>query len=316
MKHPRIASSLPLQKVNLYALLLLLIIAGLLLSFFPFKSWVNAQLAGQSLQISPPSQEVTVDPGQTTAVTATLRNASNEPLPIAVRIEDFTATGEEGQVALEAGSPYSVATWTTVTPATFTLGPGEEQEVRAEITVPEDAAGGRYGSIVFSVESEEEGGTAAVSQQIASLFLVRITGPATEAMQLTEFQVPNFSEFGPIPFTMKFNNTGNVHVKTYGLISVTNVLGQKVADIVVPATNVFPGAARNIRASLNQKFLLGPHTATAVMYYGSTENQTLTATASFFVFPTRIALIVLGVLVLLFLLRKRLHKALRALTKG
>jgi hypothetical protein len=42
----------------------------------------------------------------------------------------------------------------------------------------------------------------------------------------------------------------------------------------------------------------------------------LTATTTFFVFPVRIAAVILGVLIILFLLRKRLRKAIRALTRG
>lgn len=315
MKKPHVLT-LPTKKVSVLVGGLLVLTLLVTTQIFPISNWVSAQLAGQSLTVSPPSQEVAVNPGDTTTVRTKLRNSSSNSLPIKVSIQDFTASGEEGQVALEANSPYSVATWTKVTPSSFKLAPGEEQEVTATIQVPQDAAGGRYGSIIFSVEGEAQEGAAAVSQQIASLFLVRIAGPATEELRITEIQAPNFSEFGPIPFSLKFLNTGNVHVKTYGIVSVTNFFGQKVADIVVPGTNVFPDAARNIRASLDKKFLIGPHTATAVMYYGTTENQTLTASTSFFVFPVRIALGALAVLFVLFLMRKRLFKAIRAITKG
>lgn len=302
-------------------ILLALIAIGLtgfaLYNLLALKNWVTAQTVGQALEVSPPSQELTVDPGKTTTVTTRVRNQSTTSLPIAVHIEDFTAAGDEGQVQLSTGSPYSVVSWTKVSPQTFTLGPGEEQTVTATIAVPKDAAGGRYGSFVFAVQPGTTPGknAALVSQQIASLFLLRIAGPVNENLILTKLQAPSFSEFGPIPLQLQFTNNGNVHVKTYGLINVRDALGHKVADIVVPGTNVFPQASRNINASLSKTFLIGPYTATALMYYGS-QNQVLTATATFFVFPVRIAAVILGVIIILFLLRKRLKKALRALTRG
>jgi hypothetical protein len=279
-------------------------------------NYVSAQGATQGLEISPPSQEVTIDPGATKIIKAKIRNRSNATLPMKVHIEDFTAKGEEGQVELNANSPYSVTSWTIVSPTAFKLGPGEEREVTATIKAPADAAGGHFGSFVFAAEADKPKGNAAtLSQQIASLFLIRVSGPVDEKMMIKEFKAPDYSEFGPVPLSIKFTNNGNVHVKAYGLINVTDMFNKKVADIVVPSTNVFPGAERAIHSSLEKKLLVGPYKATAIMYYGSTQNQTLTATTTFFVFPTRIIVGILIVLLLLFFLRKRFKKIAKALSE-
>ena len=113
---------------------------------------------------------------------------------------------------------------------------------------------------------------------------------------------------------LTFANEGNVHVKTFGLVNVTDMFGNKVADVVVKGTNVFPQAERSVKATLDKPFLFGNYSATAVMYYGST-NQSLTSTTTFFVFPARIAAIILGILFLIYLMRKRLKKAGKALFK-
>lgn len=291
----------------------LIVLGGGALSY-TYQSFVTAQSPGQGLEVSPPSQEVSIDPGETTTVTATLRNRSNKAVPVDVRVEDFTAKGDEGQIELTKDSPYSVASWTDVSPQTFTLEPGEEQEVTATIKAPTDAAGGRFGSFVFGAKAEttSDPNAASVSQEIASLFLVRVSGPVDERVELKTIAAPKFSEFGPVPFDLTFANSGNVHVKTFGLINVTDMFGRKVADIVVPGTNVFPEAERVVKAQLENKFLFGNYNATALMYYG-TQNNSVTATTSFFVFPVRIAAAVLVVLFVLYLMRKRLGKAFKAL---
>lgn len=283
--------------------------------FVSLGNYVTAQVAGQGLEVSPPSQDVTIDPGGTTTVKAKLRNPGNNSLPVTVHVEDFTAKGEEGQVELTANSPYSVASWTKVSPDKFELAPGESREVTATINAPKDAAGGRFGSFVFSVQADGSGGNAAtVSQEIASLFLVKVSGPVDEKLTLKNFSAPAFSEFGPVDLSVNFANAGNVHVKAFGLINVTDMFGRKVADIVVPGTNIFPNADRIVKAQLKDRFLFGNYTATALMYYG-TQNQSLTATTSFFVFPVRIAVAILIVLFILIAMRKRLKKASRALFK-
>lgn len=290
-----------------------LIIFALIITF-TITTIAQNVLQQQSLEVSPPAQEISVDPGKSLTVKAKVRNKSKNTLPMKVRVEDFTATGEEGQVALVNAGKYSLSYWTTLTPESFSLKPGEEQEVIATIQVPQSAGGGRYGSFVFSVVPPgAKAGEAAVSQEIASLFLMRIAGPVNESLILTELKAPEFSEFGPIPFSLKFQNNGNIHVKTYGLINVTNMFKQKVADIVVTGTNIFPGNARILNATLKNKLLFGNYTATAIMYYGSTKNQTLTLATSFFVFPVRLVAVIVIVLFLLYLIRKRLKKALKDL---
>ncbi|MBI1863165.1 hypothetical protein HYS00_03525 [Candidatus Microgenomates bacterium] len=293
--------------------IVLVSIVVLLLSFLFVGVSAQNPSSAQSLVVSPASQEIKADPGSVVRVKASLRNQSSTTLPITARIEDFTASGDEGQVALTAESPYSVANWTTITPRVFRLKPGESQEITATISVPRSAAGGRYGSFVFAVTPEGIGpNDAKVSQEIASLFLVRISGPVDEHLSLNEFSAPQFSEAGPIGFSMKFKNSGNVHIKTLGLINVTGLFNKKIADIVVKPENIFPGAERMVSAQLDKHFLIGPYTATAIMYYGS-NNETLNSTVSFFVFPVRAAGIVLLVLILFYLIRKRLRKAMKAL---
>lgn len=90
------------------------------------------------------------------------------------------------------------------------------------------------------------------------------------------------------------------------------MFNKKVADIVVKPSNIFPGGARLVTATLDREFLIGPYTATAVMYYGS-KNEAMNSTIGFFVFPVRKAGIAVLILVFIFLVRKRLKKALKAL---
>lgn len=297
------------QKVGIVIVAILVVVAA-----YQFHYITEAQVASQSLEVSPPTQDVTVDPGKTITVTTKLRNNTPKALPITATIQDFTAEGDEGQVELSSNSKWSVAQWASISPNKFTLQGGSEQEVTATISVPNSAAGGRYGSFLFSVDSQKAPNSASVSQQIASLFLLRISGDVTEAVRLDSFSAPAFQEFGPVPFSLNFANTGNVHVKPFGLISVTDMFGRKTADIVVKGANIFPEANRVITAELQKKFLFGQYHATAIMYYGQA-NQSVVGTTSFIVFPVRIVVGVFIVLFFLFLLRKRLGKAFRALTR-
>jgi P pilus assembly chaperone PapD len=304
------------QKKQRVSLFLLIFVVGIFVSLiFSLGIFAQNQSSVQSLEVSPPSQELLADPGQTVVATAKVRNKSRETLPVTVRIEDFTASGEEGQVALTDQGPYSLTNWAVITPKSFSLPPGEEQEVTATIKVPTNkVAGGYYGSFVFSVKNEAQGGgMASVGQEIASLFLLKVSGPVSEQLTLDSITAPAFLEFGPVPLNLKFTNTGNIHTKVYGLVNISDMFGQKVADLVVNQTNVFPGASRNVKTTLEKQLLFGRFTATAIMYYGTTKNETLTAVGSFTVIPYRIIALLIVAGLLLFIMRKRIRKALRTL---
>jgi hypothetical protein len=112
--------------------------------------------------------------------------------------------------------------------------------------------------------------------------------------------------------TLTFKNTGNVHVRPTGLINVRDIFGKTTADVVFRGENVLPGASRELSAALEKRWLFGPYTAQAVLTFGS-KNESITATTSFFVLPVRIiagCLILLGAL---YMMRKRLSKAIKAL---
>lgn len=292
-------------------------LVAVLLSYLAFPSisgYAQELINSQTLELTPPSQELSVNPGQTKQFKISVRNRSRGAINLETRVEDFTAAGEEGQVELVEKSDYSVNNWTTINPNKLTIEPNQTKDVTGTISVPKDSAGGRYGAVVFSVVTPDDTNTsqAKVAQEIASLFLVKISGKTNEEMRLESFTAPRFSEYGPITFDLKLHNSGNVHTKTTGLVNVTDMFNKKVADIVIPLKNVFPQAKRIVPVELDKKFLIGRYTATAILYYGP-ENKSLTSITQFYVFPLRLFVIVTVVLIIIFTLRKRLGKALKAL---
>jgi hypothetical protein len=293
--------------------LLMALAAGLIFSMLPRLIGAQAENKGQVLEVSPPSQEVTGDPGKTIEVSTKIRNNSQITKKFNVRIDNFVASGTEGQIALTEKSPYAVSNWASLSPSTFDLPAGKSQEVTARITIPAGSAGGRYGAFVFSVVGTSSPNAAALTQEIASLFLVKVNGPVTEKLSLTSILAPFFSEFGPIKLNMVFQNSGNIHMRPRGVITYKDIFGRTAGSSVMPVTNVFPGADRQVPITWDKKFLIGYFTAIADIKSGGNSNQNLSATTKFIVFPVRLVVIVIIVVFIIYLLRQRLLKALKAL---
>ncbi len=292
---------------------------GLLITVFGNKSLL-AQQPTKGLSITPYSLELDITPGQTVTKTITLSNLTDRTVDIAAKKRNFTANGEEGEVFLTNDeTAFSLSSWIKTSPDRKTLNPQEKQDFEITITVPKNAdPGGHFGSVVFATVPQK-GLTqtgALLSQEVAGLILVKIPGLVTEQAKIESFNSEKkFYENGPVKLNIRARNESTIHVKPIGRVIITNMLGQK-SFATVEGKNILPHAIRKLQATLNNKFLIGKYTAQAELNYGTQNNALLTATTTFWAFPIRSGVVVLIILVILFLFRKRLLKAMKTLITG
>jgi len=280
-------------------------------------------LSKKVIVISPTTFELTANPGEKISNKLKIYNPGTEPLFIEMEAQDFTTVGEEGQVVVKETESdlFSLAKWVIPWPKNFTLSPGEEKIVDFSIVVPLSAEpGGHYATIMAAAKSSIEGTTGlAVAQKTGALVLLTVAGQIQENLLIKKFEAPSFSEYGPIPFKIHFENAGTVHIKPQGFISVTNIFDEKIIDIPFPQHNIFPGKMRTLEAQWDEKWLFGKYTATLVGSYGL-GNTPFTALTTFWVIPWKIAggilLALLGILIFLWKIKRRMWAALKILTTG
>ncbi len=277
------------------------------------------------LALSPPTFELSANPGDILENTIKVENMTAEPLRLAVDRRNFMAIGEEGSVGLtEEQTSYSLASWISVSPPEAEIPAKSTKIFSYRIDVPLNAEpGGHFGSVVFRTASSVPSQSgAALVQELGALILLRISGTSKELANIVGFSAGKmFWEYGPVEFDLRIKNEGSVHIKPQGTITITNFLGKKIGSGVVELEpkNVLPGAVRKSTAQWNRKWLFGKYTAVVSLTYG-TKPEILTASTTFVGFPYRVGGVVLAVLlvILLFLFkaRKRLRVALRILLKG
>jgi len=290
------------------------------LFFLVDKNQASAQ-DSVGLGLSPPTFELSANPGDLLRNTIRVENLTDRPMIIVVEKRNFTAMGEEGSVDLtENTTPFSLASWITVDPVEVEIGPKGRSVFNFTINVPLNAEpGGHFGSIIFKVGNKEKvvGSGATLSQELGSLILLRIAGKTDEEGQFASFKaIKKIFEYGPVDFELRVKNEGNVHLKPTGTIVISNLWGKQVAKIEVTPKNVLPGAIRKLSATWERKLLLGKYRAIASLTYG-TKGQILVSSTTFWGFPYKIiGLILLGLIILAFLLykaRKRIRLALKIL---
>jgi len=263
---------------------------------------------GQALEIAPPVIILTADPGQTITANISIRNISGGELIVTGQLNDFVAAGEDGtpKILMDetdadiSNNPYSIIDWISPMPQ-LDLISRQIATLPVTINVPKNAApGGHYGVVRFTgVPPELKGTGVSLSASLGSLILVRVNGDVKESLSISEFSVNknggkpgNLFETAPLKFVERFKNTGNLHEQPSGLVTVTDMFGNKLATLGVNATapqgNVLPGSTRLFTQDLDSKvignkILFGLYTATLKLTYAN--DQTITQTITFWVIP-------------------------------
>ena len=303
-----------------------LLLAVFILGCFVYGEDACAQKGG-GLSISPLTFELSANPGDNVLNVIKVLNPTDSVLSIKMEAEDFRAVGEEGKVIttseLDEDTTYSLRKWIKLSPEEFTLEPQEHKLIDFVIEVPENAEpGGKYGSILAGVSGSLSSGGAgtSISTKAGALVLLMVSGDLKENLMVSSFSAPSFSEYGPVPFEIKFKNTGTVHVKPRGFVVVTDLFGKKVTEIEFSQKNVLPGATRKNDAIWDTKWLFGKYTATVVGNYGTGNIPFEPRVITFWVLPWKImlgvSLILLFITVFFLKTKKRWKMALGILFKG
>jgi hypothetical protein len=277
----------------------------------------DASRPSQGLSISPFILERQMDKGQTLKESIEVTNTTDRTLPIDISLNDFAAQGDNGQQTFiepgEGDQTYSLSKWITVSNnPKFVLKAGEKTQIDFSITAPQTAEnGGHYGAVVFSFSGAPvEGSAVQVSQKIAAIILVKL-GKSKEEGVISNFAAAHpLYEKGPIVFHTRFHNTGNVHVKPRGAITISNMFGKKVGTALVNqnGNNVIPNSERLFESTWQDKFAFGRYTASVELVYGDS-GQVINAQTSFWVIPWKlVGGIAIGLFVIIYLLTFGIRK--------
>jgi hypothetical protein len=287
--------------------LLPILIVGLTLGALGIAKRVLAQPVVKMAAMPPRVEDLQAAPGEVVTRQIKVRNLGDQEMVIETKLNDFVVQDDQGTpVMLEQKSTpednrWALSQWVNVTPTRFVLKPGEIQKLDLVIVVPENAnPGGHYAAVVYQpAEDATLGNTGSkVNPSVASLLYLTVEGDIKEDANVSRFEVPGFSEFGPINFNTEIENLSEVHIKPQAQIKVYNLLNQTATTLDLEEKNIFPGRARQFENTWNKKWLFGRFKAQLSGSYGAT-GQALLATAYFWVIPWRLILVVVLTLALI-----------------
>ena len=279
------------------------------------------------LSVSPTLFDMTANPTQNWASNVRVINANAFPITVYAEAVNFAAAGEVGQGTLipvfdEEAAGETLAEWIDIDREEIVIPPEQTVSVPFTIAVPDDAPpGGHFAAILIGTRSfRDSDGQAMVetSQVVTSLVFLRVAGDIDERGLIREFRTEDaIYESADATFSVRFENTGNVHIQPQGEIEVRNMWGQLRGTIPINKNsqfgNVLPESIRTYTFSWSSSWSLadvGRHTAVVTLAYGDTSRQFVNATTNFWLIPWRLLLVavtVVGAFVWLFVFAIKLY---------
>jgi len=122
--------------------------------FAAYPHEANAQTS-LPLTVAPARQELTVDPGQKTAVIVKFYNRGSVPASGLLKVADFIVKNDQGAPTFlegpsQASPRFAAASWVSLPYDRITIAAKDKVLIQAQIKVPADARpGGRYLAIYF-----------------------------------------------------------------------------------------------------------------------------------------------------------------------
>lgn len=273
---------------------------------FPLSA--GAQELQRNITIVPPIIKQTLNPGEKTEGILKVINDSTDTLSFTANVNDFVVDNPNGIPNLLPNNTlskrFSGASWIGIVPPDFIIAPHGEQVLNYYLQVPLDARpGGHYAAAVYTPTSNVsvKGSGASVQTKMGTLFLITVNGNINESSMVSRFTGNSFQEYGPVKMTTQIINNGDLHITPIGKIVVTDIFGKIVDQQKLTSLDIFPTASRIYTNTTGGKIMIGPFKATLLASYGRNNNLPLSATFYFWVFPWKIALLMLLVIVALIL---------------
>ena len=243
--------------------------------------------------VKPVRTELIIDPGGSGSAMIRVINSENIPVTVRPEITVYTKNDEEGFPISEniaPDDPLNISDWIEFPEGDISLDPNSEEQVTFTVNVPEGAQpGGRYASILYTSVDDATSGGVKIQVAVPSLILVKVSGEEIHTGEALSFGVKDDKLLGDLNplLAVSFKNSGNVHEKPSGSITLTDSAGQSLTQIAryrhpvsgalvtgdaIPINldggNVLPGSSRTFAAEWNENIRPGKFTAKMKLKFG------------------------------------------------
>ncbi len=243
-----------------------------------------------AMDIKPENVEFKTPPGGFRVATFNLRNDERDTISITAYVKDLEYDSEGAILVLDSSETgRSCRGWISLEPERFAVPPGRSNQVKFTLRVPSGSEGGYYACVVFDalLKGKKE-------ESITTPFEIPVIMSVPPKLDLkgevSDLEV-SASAGKAAAFTAYFKNTGNIHIKPKGIISlqvfkevkttgdvtyVGKAQWEKVAQFPFEDVSqyVLPGGIRKMEAGYAGALGAGKYTAEISIDYGGSAPAT------------------------------------------
>lgn len=255
------------------------------------------------LQISPPHNTLTLNPGDKYDGEFTVTNIGSEDFIFKVYASPFSVVGENYDHDYLSEHNYNqIYRWITFEQDQYSLSVDESQIVSYHIEVPDDVAAGSQHAVIFAESSgnstnDSEGGIKAVSR-VGMRLSVGVPGETREGSELSDYNVTKLylSFKAPnVTVSSKIKNTGNTDFEARYHFQVDSFFGGEELHTENKTNLIYPESEYRQEMTWEKTPLLGLFNVTyTVSANGTTEGGTHVV----LVMPSWLAIIIIIILTL------------------
>ncbi|MBI5222317.1 MAG: fibronectin type III domain-containing protein, partial [Candidatus Magasanikbacteria bacterium] len=259
--------------------------------------------SAKAISLAPALIEVEAEPGETLVQKLRLFNETNQTITVYPSLENFQPQKDSSQPKFLGDiAPFGAARWISVPIKKATLSSGEAKDILLKIKVSALAEpGGHYAALFWSNQPGKNLGIGSASR-VASLFLFKVKGAIKEDAKIVSFVKKDND--GPLDFSLRLENSGNVHLAPRGQVEIVNWRNKKVGEIVINplGQSILPQSQRQFDASLaTDKLSPGLYSARVKLFYGA-DNKEISSKINFWLMPQALGSKLLGLVVLIILI--------------
>jgi hypothetical protein len=286
--------------------------------------------SSESIQIQPAVIEERIEPGRVYSYSIRVTNVSDVEKIFYISSQDITGLDDAGLPLFSdrgEATEYELSSWVTLSQESVTLAPNQSERVAFTVTVPQSASpGSHFGGIFLDARPPRQRSTGSgIGMKIGTIMSLRVAGEAREDAQLREFSTGRIIYSVPtVDFLVRVANLGNVLIRPYGIIEISDMRGEKVGIMKVNDNGaaVFPQSDKPYEAVWEyDRVAFGRYSAVVSLNYGEGDQRTISAVTSFWVLPLKPLLIVFGtvfgtLLLMYIMIRRYIKKKIREMSGG
>ena len=180
------------------------------------------------LMISPVSETLELDPGQTYSGKMRVMNSGDKAFDYKLYVEPYyVSDGDYTPNFGEKNDRTKITEWFNLSRDGGSLEPGGQDWVDYTIKVPSDAAGGgQYAAIIAEGENEDRA-LIKTSTRVAEIFFTNIGGESTSCVKIISNSINRFMFEPPVNALSTVEDCGNTHVEASYTMKVYSLFSDK-----------------------------------------------------------------------------------------